>query len=376
MSRNKKISVYIRNKETPSSYYRIIQYLKKIELDKSNIYIREIAPDMIYKKRLNSNNSNFFKKYLIGIIYYLTMVVRLLYYLLIDNIDKPDYVIVSKTFCPGYTPLLIRILLRRVADNTILYWDFDDNIFISNEISKAQANILKEKSKKIIVTHEYLKSKIDKKYHDKVILLPTTDGDLQGFDERILISRRKELLEKQIRLIWVGTSVNLFNLYKIIHVLDRTAENLKKVCDKSLVLTIVCNKPLEAKVNHLIIRNILWNRDIAKYEIYNAHIGIMPLILNEYSLGKGGFKLIQYISTGLPVIASNVGFNKEIVDTSCGILVDDEVCADKWEDAIIKITYSLDVWEKYSIGAYKRWKKLFSFEHNLNVWKHLLDIRG
>lgn len=367
---NKIISIYVRNKEiTPSSYYRIIQYTKRIEAD---IHIREIAPNGIYKKQMNVNKDNKFKKYLIGIIYYTIMIVRLLYYLILDNVVKPNCVVVSKTFCPKYTPILIRILIHRIAKHTTLYWDFDDYIFANQEISRSQANILKEHSKKIIVTNEYLKSKIEKGYRNKVMLLPTTDGDLQGFEEKTLIFNRKKTLEYNIRLVWVGTSANIPNLFKVVQALDKAAEIIKKVYNKKLILTIVCNKPFNVNVNDLIIRNVLWDRNVAKEEIYNANIGIMPLILNEYSLGKGGFKLIQYISTGLPVIASNVGFNQEVIDDSCGILVDDEKCTDGWVEAIIKICNTNDIWEKYSINAYRTWNEKFSFERNLNVWKNLL----
>lgn len=49
--KNKKISIYVRNKDiTPSSYYRIIQYAKYFDGD---IYIREIAPRKLYEKYLN-----------------------------------------------------------------------------------------------------------------------------------------------------------------------------------------------------------------------------------------------------------------------------------------------------------------------------------
>ena len=56
-------------------------------------------------------------------------------------------------------------------------------------------------------------------------------------------------------------------------------------------------------------------------EIISAHIGIMPLPDNDFTRGKGGFKLIQYMSTAMPVIASAVGFNKQIVTKDFGYLV-------------------------------------------------------
>jgi glycosyltransferase involved in cell wall biosynthesis len=42
-------------------------------------------------------------------------------------------------------------------------------------------------------------------------------------------------------------------------------------------------------------------------------IGIMPLTEDEYSTAKGGYKLLMYMSAGLPMVASPVGINIEIV---------------------------------------------------------------
>jgi glycosyltransferase involved in cell wall biosynthesis len=42
-------------------------------------------------------------------------------------------------------------------------------------------------------------------------------------------------------------------------------------------------------------------------------IGIMPLPDEPWARGKSGYKLIQYGACGLPVVASPVGVNAEIV---------------------------------------------------------------
>jgi glycosyltransferase involved in cell wall biosynthesis len=45
-----------------------------------------------------------------------------------------------------------------------------------------------------------------------------------------------------------------------------------------------------------------------------ADIGIMPLFNGDWELGKCGYKIVQYMASGLPVVASPVGANLEIVD--------------------------------------------------------------
>ena len=54
-------------------------------------------------------------------------------------------------------------------------------------------------------------------------------------------------------------------------------------------------------------------------------IGIMPLENTPWELGKCSYKLIQYMGCGIPVVASSIGMNKEVVeDGSNGFLVENE----------------------------------------------------
>lgn len=58
----------------------------------------------------------------------------------------------------------------------------------------------------------------------------------------------------------------------------------------------------------------------------------MPLEDSPWERGKCGYKLIQYMACGLPVVASPVGVNKEIVeDGRNGFLASGE---DHWAEAL------------------------------------------
>ncbi|MEG2246575.1 MAG: glycosyltransferase [Peptostreptococcaceae bacterium] len=368
MGNYKYISVYVRNKNiTPSSYYRITQYIKNID---RCILVRELAPDWIYIKQLNGNKNNILSRVIIGILYYCIIVSRCLYFLIYDYIKQPSTIVVSKTFCPKYTPIVIRKLIKIVSAKSNIYWDFDDNIFESREISEKQAKILEEYSYGIVVTNNFLKSQISDKYRGKVKLLPTTDGDLQGFDDVDLLNSRLNTFENEFRIIWVATSGNIPHLEKVISAIDDAGEIIN---NKRVILTIVCNKSFNYKANNIIIRNVLWSREVAKEEMYRSHVGIMPLIKNDFTLGKGGFKLVQYISTGLPIIASKVGFNEEVVNEKCGILVEDEGNTKGWIEAIVDLSNSMDDWIEYSKSAYLNWNKKFPYEKNLIYWKNILE---
>ena len=44
-----------------------------------------------------------------------------------------------------------------------------------------------------------------------------------------------------------------------------------------------------------------------------GHVGVMPLADTPYNRGKCAFKLIQYMARAIPVVASPVGANRDVV---------------------------------------------------------------
>ena len=62
------------------------------------------------------------------------------------------------------------------------------------------------------------------------------------------------------------------------------------------------------------IENLPWTEDTEVPLVAESDIGIMPLPDTPWTNGKCGYKLIQYMACGLPVVGSDVGANKNIVD--------------------------------------------------------------
>jgi glycosyltransferase involved in cell wall biosynthesis len=66
--------------------------------------------------------------------------------------------------------------------------------------------------------------------------------------------------------------------------------------------------------------SVPWSEASEAEQIAACDVGIMPLRDEPFERGKCGYKLIQYMACGLPVVASPVGVNREIVTRDVGFL--------------------------------------------------------
>lgn len=62
------------------------------------------------------------------------------------------------------------------------------------------------------------------------------------------------------------------------------------------------------------VERFAWTLDTEVAHLRQFDIGLMPLPDDDFTRGKGGYKLLQYMAMGLPVVASPVEINRELVD--------------------------------------------------------------
>jgi glycosyltransferase involved in cell wall biosynthesis len=93
-----------------------------------------------------------------------------------------------------------------------------------------------------------------------------------------------------------------------------------------------------------------WSEESEIAELQRFSIGIMPAPHDPWARGKSGYKLIQYMACGLPVIATPVGVNCEIVrGRENGYLATTEA---EWRDALDQLIG--DAASRSGMGAHGR----------------------
>lgn len=141
----------------------------------------------------------------------------------------------------------------------------------------------------------------------RVLTIPTPI-DMQRYTEK------GQCGSQTVRIGWIGGQGTLFYLEELGPVLEEVCRRVEGV--KVKVVSNAFPKwrgvPLECKQ---------WSYEEEIADLHSFDIGIMPLTDDPWSRGKCGFKLLQYMAVGLPVVCSPVGVNGEIVvDGDNGLL--------------------------------------------------------
>lgn len=134
-----------------------------------------------------------------------------------------------------------------------------------------------------------------------------------------------ERLAGAARLIWIGQKSTLPSIQCAQQHLNAAAESLP-----GLSLVVVADHFPEFQKINVIPRT--WSSSTEAEDLASADIGISWLPDDEWSRGKCGLKVLQYLAAGLPVVANRVGANVDmIIPGETGFLAD---TPEEWRQAI------------------------------------------
>jgi glycosyltransferase involved in cell wall biosynthesis len=113
-----------------------------------------------------------------------------------------------------------------------------------------------------------------------------------------------------------------------------------------------------------------WNEDNEATLIRQMDIGIMPLPDASWEKGKCGYKLIQYMACAVPVIASPVGVNVDIVTQSqSGMLAD---TLSEWSNALSLLLRSVEHRRQFGAAGRQAVERTYCLEVQAPVLSKIL----
>lgn len=207
-----------------------------------------------------------------------------------------------------YLPAMAeRIVFRRGVP---VVYDFDDAFFLAYDNSNPLVrSVLRDKhapllsrAAAIFCGNDYL-CDFARRYSTNAIYLPTV-VDTETY------SPRPRSTQGPVVIGWIGSPSTWRYVLPIVPVLKRLADSL------GITIRVVgAGNRADTEVLGLPrLNNLEWELDREITDIQEMDIGIMPTVDEPWALGKCGYKLIQYMACGLPVVATPIGVANRIVD--------------------------------------------------------------
>lgn len=213
-----------------------------------------------------------------------------------------DILFIQKVLLPVKTLKFILLLNKNII------FDLDDAIFLSDTYNGRASSVkflprlefIIRVSKYIVLENDFVGNYV-RKFNTNIILI-TGPIDIDKYKPR-----ERDCGNGQVVLGWIGSPASAFYLEALYGIFEMLAERHKN-------LTVNLVGPLaEPPLKGVNIAVKKWSLESEVSELQNFDIGLMPLSDDEWSKGKGGYKLLQYMATGICCVASPVGINKEIV---------------------------------------------------------------
>ncbi len=268
-----------------------------------------------------------------------------------------DVIFLYREIFPLGPPIIEQWLAGR--DRPPVVFDFDDAIFLPS-VSDANRLIatLKQPSKvrtivrrsdRVIVGNDYLAA-YAKQYNDAVTIIPTS-VDLARF-----VPRPPEASPNPVPVIgWIGSPTTGSYLKLLMPVFQKLAERRRFVLRVSGAAD-----PLT--IPGVRVDNAPWMLE-REVELFNTcDVGVYPLPDDDWSKGKCGFKAIQFMACGVPVVSAAVGVNREIIqDGVNGFLASN---TDEWIAKLDRLLDDAELRRRFAEAGRRTIEERYSLEVN------------
>lgn len=238
-----------------------------------------------------------------------------------------DLVFLQKELFP-YLPAVVERFFSSVDIRYIL--DIDDAIFHNYDLSdnclveyvlEKKVDVVMRNSEVVIAGNEYLASRARQAGAPSTEIIPTVI-DLDQYP-----TKPSEQNGDTFVIGWIGSPSTS-------HYIEELSDVLRQVADqRKIEVRLIGSGDVSLPGVPHEVRE--WSEETEVDDLRDINVGIMPLHDTPWTRGKCGFKLIQYMGTWKPVVASPVGVNSEIVqDGVHGYLADSK---EEWVESLLDL---------------------------------------
>jgi glycosyltransferase involved in cell wall biosynthesis len=160
---------------------------------------------------------------------------------------------------------------------------------------------------------------------------------------------------------WIGSPSTAEYLRYLVAPLQRLGEKA------TIRLVVVGGKA--PHITNVEVVEIPWAEEIEVELINTFDVGVMPLPDDDWARGKCAYKLVQYMACGVPVVASRVGANIDLVTSECGFLVETD---EEWVDTLTQLREQPELRQRMGAMSRKRVLDAYSLESNLPLLEKVI----
>ena len=138
---------------------------------------------------------------------------------------------------------------------------------------------------------------------------------------------------------------------------------------KQLRLFLIGANAFEVEELRVIRRD--WSLETEGADLSKFDVGLMPLPDDPWTRGKGGYKILQYQAVGIPVVASPVGINREIVEPGVnGFLAS---TASEWVEHLERLIHDSALRRRMGDAGRMKTEAEYSLKTSRSRFFHILE---